>query len=131
VQQKSHTSSDGRLGLDGTIIEPPKDKTEFLRDLTKGIAKLGKDTIRTQAGDYISATGRTLAIETGSQAIDHFLPQSDQPTVKRSSYILIPAGREFYLTISNSKNNRSNYQEDSKSSSLDILLEEAARSRLK
>ena len=127
VQQKSHTSSDGRLGLAGTIIAPPQKKTDFLKNLTKGIAQLGKETVKNRVEDYIPATGKNIAIEASSQAIDHLLTQPNQETVKRSPYILIQAGREFYLTISNTRHNSTNH---SNKSSLDKLLEEAARKRL-
>lgn len=138
VQEKGYdplsnqfTSSDGTLGLPGFIEnqQPSKELGKnLLGNVVKGIARLGKETVRTSAGEFIPSTGRNIVIDGSSAIIDGLLDEKEKsPTIKQQPYILIPAGQEFYLVVAST---RSTSKERTEEESIDDLLKQAVKKRL-
>jgi len=126
---KRYNLADGRAGLPGFIENEQKVKrVKILGEVVKGIARLGKETVRTTAGEYIPSTGRNAAINISSTVVDGLLPKSKQQLVKQEPYIHVPAGREFYLMITST--NQAQGSPPSQETSIDQLWAEAIRKRL-
>lgn len=126
-QARRYNPSDGRLGLPAFVEnDSPKKKSNFLHKLVKGIGRFGKDTVRSGIGDYVPATGRNIAIDITSTVIDEVLPKPKKDIIKQTPYLNIPAGREFYLVVSNIKQ----ATQSSPDLSIDELLRKAMQRRL-
>ena len=91
-------------------------------------AALGKDTVRTNLGDFVPATGRNAIINGSSAAIDQLLKKPENEAIKKEPYLNVPAGTEFYL-VASSKGN-SHQSEVAEHSNLDSLLEQMMKKRL-
>lgn len=128
-QTHSYNLADGRIGLPGFIENEKKpEQNNILGEVVKGIARLGKETVKTAAGEYVPSTGKNTAINIGSTAIDGLLPQPKQPAIKQGAYIHVPAGREFYLIVNSTAPSHGNSQ--SSPTSIDQLWIEAMRKRM-
>jgi hypothetical protein len=137
VQERSYdylanipNGSDGRSGLPGTFHNAEaSEKSGLLPTLAKSLTRFGKETIRTGVGEFVPATGRNLALEGSSALIDHFAKPSDQSSPEKQRFVEVPAGHEFYLLILSAVAASDSNQ--AKSSSIDDLLEDVARKRLR
>lgn len=119
--------SDGRSGLPGEILnQTTVEKSSVLPDMAKALARFGKETVRTGGGEFVPATGRNLAIEGSSIAVEQLLTPKEQSSVRNQPVVQIPSGQEFYLVISSENERSETFQTDN----LDRLLERLARQRL-
>lgn len=131
ARQKSYDVSNGSLGVPGFLKnQPQEDPTgkKILASLFKGAAALGKDTVRTNLGNFLPATGRNAAINGSSDIIDQLLTNPREESIKNKPYLLAPAGTEFNLVIYAQGNSpKSEIREQSK---IDSLLEQMMQRRL-
>lgn len=131
ARQKSNDTSDGHLGLPGFLENQPQAGTtgkEILGSLIKGVAELGKETVRTNVGEFVPGTGRNAIINGSSRVVDQLLTKPKDPSIKNEPYIHVLAGTEFYLIVSSEGN--SPQREITEQSNLDSLLEQMMKKRL-
>lgn len=119
--------SDGRTGLPGEILNETLEKrSNVLTDMTKAFARFGKETVRTGIGEFVPATGRNLALEGSSIAIEQLMKKDDMSTANSEPIVHVPAGQEFYLVVSTANK----LSEIQSSEDTDQLLREFAMKRL-
>lgn len=131
ARQKSHDVSHGSLGVPGFLKNQPQAEPtgkKILASLIKGAAALGKDTVRTNLGDFVPATGRNAIINGSSAAIDQLLEKPKNKATTQEPYLSVPTGTEFYLVVSSGKGERQIKTNDSPN--IDRLLEQIMRKRI-
>lgn len=131
ARQKSNDASDGRLGLPG-FQEAQRPAEHAGRTaagtLVRGAAELGKDTVRTNVGEFVPATGRNAVLSATSAIVDQLLGKPSRESTPPKPRLITPAGTEFLLTVSATESPGEIKQGDA--SSIDALLEQTLRQRL-
>lgn len=120
-----------RTGLTGQSDESTPKKTvgrQLLGNVVKGIAALGKDTVRTGLGEYVPSTTRNVVINGSSQIIDAVLADDEAPQKVVKPTIYAPAGQEFTLVVSSAR--REPAPAPKSQPNIDQLLEKMLRKRL-
>ncbi|MDB4265136.1 TrbI/VirB10 family protein [bacterium] len=128
---KQLLASDGGLGLTGSIVNEARAEKlgpKILGTVVKGIAQLGKQTVTTSFGEIIPTNGRNAAITGGSAIIDQALAPNEQETIKAKPYVSVPAGKKFYLVVSQA-NSRTGLNDGERT--IDQLLKDSLNQRLR
>ena len=120
-----------RTGLTGHKEDLPPQKTigkQLLGNVIKGIAALGKDTVRTGIGEYVPSTTRNVVINGSTQIIDGVLGNNEAAEKAIGPTIYAPAGQEFTLVVSSIRKEPTLAPKSQPN--IDQLLEQILRKRL-
>lgn len=131
AREKGHDFSNNKLGLPDLQENQPKRPDTggtILGNVVKGIAALGKDTVRTEFGEYIPGTTRNVIINGSTQVLDTLLPDTSTREKESEPSYFVPAGLEFTLVVSSPSKQKSDNTPSSEN--IDLLIEQMLRKRL-
>lgn len=131
ARQKGDGVLHNRSGVPGTT-EGRSENSDIgkitLGNVVKGIAALGKDTVRTGIGELVPGTARNTLINGGIQVVDTLLPPQKEQKKHTEPNLIVPAGREFTLVVSSTT--RDKVDKPTSSQNIDLLLEQMLRKQL-
>jgi len=68
--------------------------------LISGAADFSQETVRTNVGEFVPATGRIATIRATTAIIDQLLGRPKRSTAPEKPSVIAPAETEFFLTVS-------------------------------